>query len=137
MIGGPEIHVSATFNTKVKELGTGIRHLTLVMHDAAGNAGADAILVVVHTSSGPEVVLTRSVAVPSPEDSVLINTTITDVSGVASALLSYTVGIGADRTNATMGIAESQWTTMIPRWPLGFSVQYIVGVTDMPLQLFL
>lgn len=64
---------------------------------------------------------------------MLINARITSISGVASALLSYTVGVGADRTNATMGKAGSQWTTMIPQQPLGFSVQYIVGVTDMPL----
>lgn len=121
MIERPEIYVSTTLNTEVEELGAGIRHLTLVMYDAACNVGADTIPVTVHVSNDPEIMLTRSVAVPAPDDNILVNATITDISEVASVLLSHTVGVGEDRTNATMSIAGSHWTTTIPQQLLGFS----------------
>jgi hypothetical protein len=85
---------------------------------AGGDLAAPSVTLVSHDPTSP-----------GSSDSVIVSADIQDVSGVASAVLQYSVDSGA-WNNVTMSSVGTTWSAMIPTQADGASVTYRIVAYD-------
>ncbi|TFG30914.1 hypothetical protein EU528_07590, partial [Candidatus Thorarchaeota archaeon] len=117
------------WNSSLLSSGT-VLQFYVFANDTIGNEALSSLYESqVYDLSGPHIQTpTRLPIVPTSFDSVIISSSITDHSGVDTAILSYRVNSGS-WTNITMSLSSSYWAS-IPALATGTTVNYRIYASD-------
>lgn len=109
-------------------LPVGVYHYTLTTHFESRMDASDEVTVTVAVVAGPDIDVEGVVGV-TPHVVVEVSATVSDMSGVAEVILSYTLD-EIQWTNITMSQSSGQWVAEIPGQPNGTVVGYKVYARD-------
>lgn len=100
--------------TDVSDLEPGSYNLTLTVYDKCGNSAKDSVIVSVLPTEGPIIEFVNYPETLAIDESVAVNASVSDISGVSSVILMYSIDGGTSWMNITMEKEEGLWIVSIP-----------------------
>jgi hypothetical protein len=129
-----QANVTITENATLLGLPDGLHYVVVYANDTTGDMGLSSMVYFTVDTTPPNITQVSQTPLENnvlPEDEVIISATVTDaLSKVKQVTLNYTNGNGTWITVDMINLMGNIWTAIIPEFPYGTNVTYIIVAKD-------